>query len=173
MENNAAILWDTRITPDEVKRILENEQHPRFIEIAALLLSRMNRPREVFETYLDRRRFVQNWAKIKSRMRVNRWNDTRIIFWDEVCKVVRETKGLSAREPHKRPLRVDADFKALCDQIRLVRQQRGLTQKQLSKVSGISQQSISFIEQGYINVTLGSLKKITDALGLKLVLKTP
>ncbi|TAM35456.1 XRE family transcriptional regulator [bacterium] len=105
-------------------------------------------------------------------MRENRWNDTRIIFWDEIYRVVRKNKNIKGfRELKERPLRVDPEIKIICDQIKDTRRKSGLTQKELAKRSGLSQQSISFVEQGYVNISLGTLKKITDALNLKIVLK--
>lgn len=47
----------------------------------------------------------------------------------------------------------------------------GLTQKQLSEKTGISQADISRIERGTANPSLKTLQRIADALGKKLVLQ--
>jgi DNA-binding XRE family transcriptional regulator len=172
MEDNTTIFWDKRISTDEARRVLEDELNPRFIELASLLLARTNKPKMVFSSYLTQEAFVMNWAKIKRRMRENRWNDTRIIFWDEIYRAVKKNKNFKGlKELKERPLRVDPEIKIICDQIRDVRQKSGLTQIKLAEKSGISQQSISFVEQGYVNISLRTLKKIADALNLKIVLK--
>ncbi len=60
-------------------------------------------------------------------------------------------------------------------QVMTLRQKRGLTQKQLAKLSGIAQSEISRIERGSIHPTEPTLFKIADALGadLRLVERTP
>ena len=172
MEDNTTIFWDKTINTEEAKKILKDELSPRFIEFASLLLTRTNKPKKVFSNYLTQEVFAKNWAKIKRRMRENRWNDTRIIFWDEIYRAVRKNKDIKGgRELKERPLHVDPEIKKICDQIKDTRQKNGLTQIGLAKKSGLSQQSISFVEQGYINISLRTLKKITDALNLKIVLQ--
>lgn len=172
MEDNTTIFWDKTINTEEAKKILKDEFNPRFIEFASLLLARTNKPKRIFSNYLSQEAFVKNWAKIKRRMRENRWNDTRIIFWDEIYRGVRRNKNIKGvRVLKERPLRVDLEIKKICDQIKDTRQKNGLTQIELAKKSGLSQQSISFVEQGYINMSLRTLKKITDALNLKIVLR--
>ncbi|MFA6350519.1 MAG: helix-turn-helix transcriptional regulator [Candidatus Omnitrophota bacterium] len=172
MEDNTTIFWDKKINTEESKKILRDELNPRFIEFASLLLARTNKPKRVFSNYLTQETFVNNWAKIKHRMRENRWNDRRIIFWNEIYRVVKKNKNIKGfRGLKERPLRVDADIKKICDQIRATRQKIGLTQIELAKKAGLSQQSISFVEQGYINISIRTLKKITDALNLKIVLE--
>jgi len=52
-------------------------------------------------------------------------------------------------------------------QVRLWRQEAGLTQAELAQKAGLSRNGIAVIENGG-NVTMRSLKAIGDALGLKL-----
>ncbi|MBP6920760.1 MAG: helix-turn-helix transcriptional regulator [Candidatus Omnitrophica bacterium] len=93
------------------------------------------------------------------------------MFWDEVYRVVRQTiDKKELKTALERNLSVDPDIKNLCEQIREARKAKGLTQGDLARKAGLSQQSISFMEQGYVNISLRTLKKITDALGLKIVL---
>lgn len=173
MEDNITIFWDKKINTEEAKKILKDEHNPRFIEFSSLLLARTNKPREVFNNYLSQEAFVRNWSKIKLRMRENKWNDRRIIFWNEIYRVVKKNTNIKGfREFKERPLRVDAEIKKICDQIRDTRKKSGLTQMALANKAGLSQQSISFVEQGYVNISLRTLKKITDALNLRIVLET-
>lgn len=173
MEDNITIFWDKKVNTEEAKNILRDELNPRFIEFASLLLSRTNKPKNVFNKYLVKELFINNWSKIKRRMRENRWNDRRIIFWDEIYKAAK--KGVhvkKTRELRERPHDYDPEIKSICDQIKNYRRKSGLTQAGLAKKAGLSQQSISFVEQGYINLSIRTLKKIVDALNLKLVLET-
>ncbi|MDP2927844.1 MAG: helix-turn-helix transcriptional regulator [Candidatus Omnitrophota bacterium] len=174
MEDNTVIFWDKKIRIEEARGILRDELNPRFIEFSSLLLARTNKPKEVFNNYLNREVFARNWSKIKLRMRENKWNDTRIIFWDEIYRAVKKNLNIKGfTEIKERPLRVDSEIKIICDQIKEVRQKSGLTQVELAKKAGLSQQSISFVEQGYVNISLRTLKKIADALNLKIILKAP
>lgn len=172
MDDNTTIFWDKKIDTEEIKKILKDEFNPRFIEFASLLLARTNKPKKVFNNYLSKELFVNNWAKIKRRMRENRWSDRRIIFWNEIYRVVKKNTNIKEfREFKERPLEVDPEIKNICDQMRVYRKKNGLTQIELAKKTGLSQQAISFVERGYVNISIRTLKKIIDALDLKLVLK--
>lgn len=170
MEGNFPIFWDRAISKDKAMKVLKDEANPRFIEFAALLLSRANDPKAVFGAYLSKELFCKYWARIKRRMRQNKWNDSRIIFWDEVYKVARKGVDIAELSGPKRHLAVDSEIKAICDRIRQVRKQAGLTQAELAKKSKFSQQTISFVEQGYVNISLQTLKRIASALNLKVTL---
>ena len=171
MENNTTIFWDKSTSKEQIVKILKHEENLRFAEFASLLLSRSNDPRAVFNTYLTKERFARNWAKIKRRMRQNKWSDTRIIFWDEIYKAVIKEPGIKIpRQPKVRPLDIDPEIRNICAKIKDCRLKAGLTQINLAKKTGLSQQSISFVEQGYINMSLRTLKKIADALNLKVSL---
>ncbi|MBI5144312.1 MAG: helix-turn-helix transcriptional regulator [Candidatus Omnitrophica bacterium] len=165
------IFWDRKIDQKKIARILKNQSDPQFIETAALMLSRTNKPREVFERYLDKIIFCRNWHRIKRRMRLNKWADTKIIFWDEVYKVLSKKIGRPA-VPHAqaRALHIDPEMKVLADSAREARKEQGFTQAELGKKAKISQQTISFFEKGYINISLKNLKKIADALGMAVAL---
>ena len=82
------MFWDKNMSTKEIKSILRDESHTRFIDFASLLLSRTGKIREVFRDYLDKVTFCKNWRKIKKRMRSDKWNDPRISFCEEVYRVV-------------------------------------------------------------------------------------
>jgi len=173
MEDNTSIFWDKKASTEEARNILRDELNPRFIEFAALLLSRTNKPKNVFSKYLSKELFNNNWPKIKRRMRENRWNDRRIIFWGEIYRATKKGVNIRrSREFKERPLDFDPEIKSICDQIKEYRKRSGLTQTDLAKKASLSQQSISFVEQGYVNISIRTLKKIVDALNLRLVLET-
>lgn len=170
MQDNLFVLWDKKIGSDKLKRILKDEANPRYIELAALLLSRTNSPKAVFNNYLSKKAFCGHWAQIKRIMRRNKWSDSRILFWDEVYQVAKEQVPKKSRPVSSRFLTRDPGIKDICDVIRSARKAKGLTQGELAKKSGLSQQSISFTEQGYVNVSLKTLKKLADALDLRITL---
>ena len=51
------------------------------------------------------------------------------------------------------------------------RKERGLTQKQLSELTGISQADISRIENGTRNPSLGMIKRLATGMGMRLKLE--
>ncbi len=163
-------LWDRNIPLKEIEEILNNERHPRFPEISALLLSRKNAPRDVFSQYLDKKIFVVNWPRIKRKMRTNKWNDPRIVFWQAVYEkllaMFRE-KGIAIRQA-KGNGQADELCQHVGEQIKFLRQKDGLTQKDLAGKLHISQQVISRIEKGG-NISLLTIEKIAGVLNNKVV----
>jgi transcriptional regulator with XRE-family HTH domain len=60
------------------------------------------------------------------------------------------------------------DFKQMVgEQIRKIRKLRGMTQERLAEQSGLSFSYISDVERGTRNISLESLGKIINALGIK------
>ena len=165
-------LWDRRLSITKVKGILKDPDSPRFVEFAALLLSRKNIPKEIFGLYVTPLVFCKNWHRIKRQMRKDRWNDPRIEFWQQIYNVLLDKyrkKGVIIRETKK--IYIDPLCKHIGNQIRKIRKQKKLTQVELAKKAGISQQIISRIERGEENISIATLKGITNALKVKVNLK--
>ena len=162
-------LWDRNISVKEIQKILKNPKGERFAPIAALLLSRNNMPKEIFEQYLDKTIFVRQWARIKRQMRKNTWNDPRIIFWHAVYKKIVsgfKEKGISIR-PTRQEEKIDELSREIARKIKMCRQDSGVTQSELAHKIGISQQIISRIEKGRNDMRLLTLEKIARGLGKK------
>lgn len=161
------LFWDRKTQKGEVKKILKDDSNARFVEFAALLLSRTGDPKEVFSDYLDKLIFCRNWNRIKNQMRKNKWNDNRIIFWDTVYGVAAKDIGKEALRTRK-IIPVTQEVKPVGKKIREARKRLGWTQKKLAEKTRISQQTISLVENGHTNISLKMLKKITDALSLEI-----
>jgi len=167
--DNSEVFWDKNFNQDQVKKILNDETNPKFVEIAALFLSRNNKPSIVFSKYLDKVLFCNNWRKIKKQMRKNKWSDSRIVFWDEVYKVTLQGIDKEVLRPSKkRDIDIDPEIKIIGDEIRKARKNKGWTQIELAKMAKLSQQTISFVEKGYTNISVKTLKRIADAVGLRI-----
>ncbi|MBM3244828.1 MAG: helix-turn-helix transcriptional regulator, partial [Candidatus Omnitrophica bacterium] len=54
------------------------------------------------------------------------------------------------------------------NRIKIIRKQKGISQKVLAGKLKVSQQVISRVESGRENVSLSTLKKVADGLGAKL-----
>lgn len=161
----ADIFWDRKTTKKEAQAILKDDSDPRFAEFASLVLSRVGKPKEVFDIYMDKMTFLKHWRKIKRRMRKDSWNNTRIIFWDEVYDVLSQDVDKKQLKEKRTP--VSEEAKMIGDIIKEARRKKQLSQKELAEAAGMSQQLISFLENGYFNVSLSTLKKILDVLELE------
>jgi DNA-binding XRE family transcriptional regulator len=162
----ADIFWDRKTTRKQARAILRNDSDPRFVELAALALSRVGRPREVFDGYMDKMAFLKNWRRIKRRMRKDSWNDMRIAFWDQVYDVL--SKDVDKKQLKEKRSPVSEAARKLGGIIKEARRKKRLSQWDLARAAGMSQQLVSFLENGYLNISLGTLKKVLDALGLEL-----
>lgn len=160
----ADIFWDRKTTKEAALAVLKNDADPRFAEYASLVLSRVGKPKDVFNEYLSRAIFLKNWRKIKRRMRKDSWNDARINFWDEVYNVFSQDVDKSELKEKREPVSEEATKVGKI--IKEARQEKRLSQKELAQAAGMSQQLISFLENGYLNISLSTLKKVLDVLGL-------
>lgn|SRR3989338_371906 len=167
-------LWDRRISLERARRILQNPQDKHFSSLASLLLSRKNTPKEVFKFFLGPVDFLKNWRKIKRQMRKDSWNNPRIEFWQAIYEKVKEKyerKGISFPKEAVAIRPQDEFCRLIGDKIRVIRKQKGLTQKALARKLKISQQIISRIESGRENISLLTLKNIVGGLGAELRLE--
>lgn len=164
-------LWDRKISVKQARAIFRDSSNRHFFILSALLLSRKNTPGEVLKHYLKPELFLRHWKKIKRQMRKDAWNNPRIEFWQAIYEKLKEKyahKGIAFAEEAKVPEPHNAFCKEIADKIKIVRKQKGLTQSGLAKKLKISQQIISRIESGKENVSLQTLKKITDGLDAQL-----
>jgi len=164
-------LWDKKVSIGAAKTILGNPRDKHFLSFAGSLLSRKNIPKEVFKYYLKRRDFVLNWNRIKRQMRKNSWNDPRIEYWQAIYEKLREKdefKNVRLFREEKAERRETAVFEEVANRIKIIRKQKGISQKVLAGKLKVSQQVISRVESGRENVSLSTLKKVADGLGAKL-----
>lgn len=160
-------LWDRNISAADAKKILGNPEHPKFIALSSLLLNRKNVPGEVFRDYLEPRDFCRYWNKIKQKMQKDAWGSPRIGFWQAVYeKLLEKYRGTALVRSKAEP--ISGFCLSVGDKLRFLRKQRNLTQCQLADRLKVSQQLISRIESGRENMSLLTLKKITDKLGARI-----
>lgn len=161
-------LWDVKTSESAAKKILHDPESKYFISMAALLLSRRNDPKEVFKNYLNPLAFCKKWPLIMRKMRQDKWNDPRIVFWKAIYEKLSDRyrgRGVSFREktaPPKEPI-----CRELGKMLTAIRRKQGLSQKEVAKKIGVSQQVISRIEKGGENASLITLANIARALNRK------
>lgn len=76
-------LWDTRLSETRVKKILEDENNPRFYIYAEKLFSRVSDPKVAFG-YVPQNVFCRQWPVIKQRIEKDAWNRGRADYWQKV-----------------------------------------------------------------------------------------
>lgn len=164
-------LWDSRLGEAKVRKILRDENHPKFNIYAEKLLSRVSDPKMVFNI-VDEVAFCKKWPSIKKRMRKDRWLKSKVIFWQTIYERVHEKlkkQGIKIREPQK--LKIPPERAKLAQQIKNIRMRLGYTQEDLARKLGVIQQYISKIESGRENVSVDTLKRIAVAFDRELVIK--
>jgi len=158
-------LWNVKIDEIEAKRILRDSEHEKFIYYAALLLSRSNEPKQVWQ-FLSKENFCGHWNQIKRRMRQNKWNDKRILFWNQIYLYLsRDFKKKGIVFPQKKEIRTASfEQQKIGQEIAARRKKLGLTQGELAKKMGITQQAISKIEKGTQSARYSTIAKIMKHL---------
>lgn len=162
-------LWNINKTEAEVKRILRDPGQEAFVHYAALLLSRHpGLPKEIFRDYLRKEDFCRGWPAIKRRMRKNDWNDRKILFWDEAHKfLLNEFRKKGVTFPReKKPVVRDPGREKAAREVREMRRARKMTQAELARRMGVSQQHIAKIEKGITRPRPETLARLEKALGV-------
>lgn len=148
-------LWDTRLSETRVKKILKNENDPRFYIYAEKLFSRVRNPKIAFR-YVPKEIFSHQWPAIKQRIEKDRWVKPKAAFWQKKYEEI---------------ISIPAERMDIAQQIKNVRIKMGYTQAQMAGKLGVIQQFISKLETGTENVTIGTLKRIAHVLGKELTIR--
>ena len=158
-------LWDRKISIEKVKEIFKNPLSKEFLYYSALLLSRKNEPREVLKFYLKPDVFCSNWQRIKKEMRKDKWAVDAVEFWQAVYEKLRDKYKTKVQ---KKEITVEPICRKIGENIKKIRKERKLTQKQLAISLNVSQQLVSRLEKGYENPSIITLKKIAAALNIQI-----
>ncbi len=162
-------LWNVKLTDAEAREILKDPDDPRFLIYAARRLATANLPRDVFRDYLKQEHFLMFWPRIKRQMHKDAWNRERVIFWqgafDYLIKSLKE-KGTPFIRP-KPEVRMDPEQQKIGQGIRDLRRSRKMTQAELARKAGLTQQHIAKIEKGLSCPRSQTMEKIEKALRTK------
>lgn len=158
--------WDLKkASLKETHRILKDPSHPQFAQRMTVLLSRCDKPKELF-SIIPQKEFVEAWPKVRSywvkRMRRSDFRD----WWETIYEQLVETdEHRSAKVRGMAP----AFLRKVGHVIKEARIEKGLSQKDLSFRVGMKQPDISRIEEGKKNMTLFTLMRLCTVLGIKKV----
>lgn len=160
-------LWNVNKTEEEARKILKDPGHPAFLLYAARRLATANLPKEIFRDYLSRENFLIHWPAIKRQMKKDSRNHDRVLFWDGVYDYLRrdlKAKGISLGRPNI-GARVDPVQQRDGQHLRELRRSKKMTQVELAREAGVTQQHIAKIEKGLTVPRPQTLEKIERALG--------
>ncbi len=164
----ASWLWNVKKSEKEAREVLRDIGNPLFVFYAGRLLAHANTPKEVFRDFLGKDDFLKKWPVIKGHMLKDSRNRERVIFWQGVYEyLIRDlkAKGIPFVRP-KAKVSVDSEQQRAGQKIKSLRRLRKMTQAELAKKTGLTQQHIAKIEKGITSPRLATLKKIENALGL-------
>lgn len=165
-------LWDVKTNEAEVKRILKNDKDPRFLIFARLLFSRNSDPDYVFQ-FVRREVFCKYWPLIRERLDRTGWFEPyKSNYWQPIYKKTMQELRQKGRDIPKFPdISISKDRFNLALQIRKLRKETHLNQKELAMRLGVKQQFVSKLETGRVNPSMDTLGKIANIFAKDLEIK--
>lgn len=144
----------------ETKKILKNPDHPEFSKKMVAILSRCDKPKEVF-SLISKEKFIEVWPKIKRYwMKTNQSPEFKA-WWETVYEGL---SGIQKRKMAGEPSIFVAQIGKIIKEHRI---ENGINQSDLARRSGIKQPDISAIEKGKKNITIETLLRLCKVLGIK------
>lgn len=152
--------WDLRVPYSKIKEILKREDDPRFPRLAGTLLGRVQDPRQVFELIAPAA-FCRRYKAIENEIKSDEWTKEKTAFWRatylRLSKEFRE-KGEKIRKPEV--IKLDHFDRALIEKVKQCRKSAVMSQAELARFMGYSQQYISGVEKGREKISFDFLKKL-------------
>lgn len=146
-----------------VKDIFKNIDHPKFNMRMVSLLSRCQKPKELF-SLVGKNEFIEFWPKVKKYWKKTTGSTDFIDWWETVYEQLLQKKGAERKKPYGEPMPFLVMIGA---RIREVRINKGLSQKELALQVGMRQPDISKIEDGRTNITLITLFSLAKVLAIE------
>jgi len=147
----------------ETEKILKNTKHPRFTERIVTLLSRCDRPKELF-ALISKKDFIESWPHIKRYWRKIHRNSEFRDWWQTIYEQLVQKYKPEKSGPKGKP---PATFLKIGKAIKTARIGIGLSQNELALKVGMKQPDICSIENGKKNITLETLISLCKVLEIK------
>ena len=152
--------WDINLPKVKIEKILSREDDPRFPRIAGALLSRVEDPTEVFKL-ITPAAFCRRWRAIEREIKTDEWTKEKAAFWKTTyLRLSKELKDKGEKIRQAEIILLDDFDRDLVAKIRECRKKALMTQQELARLMGYSQQFISNIEKGRERPNLDFLKKL-------------
>lgn len=147
----------------ETVKALKDPKHRQFPVKMVIFLSRCDKPKELF-SLITKDAFIDAWPRIRAewikRTRQSNFRD----WWETIYEQLAEWHGRARKEPTSATPVFFRKFGALIKEARI---KKGLSQKQLAHRIGMKQPDVSRIEEGRKNVTLYTVMRFCNILGIK------
>jgi len=158
--NIAKYFWDLNDAElAKARRILRDPAHPRFVQRIVTLLSRCDRPKELF-SIVPRKRYVEAWPKIRTFWLKRERRSEQRDWWDTLYEQLVPTASKVRGDP-------SLVMKKLGSAIKEKRVEMGLSQMQLARRTQLTQPAVSAIEEGKKNLTLFTLIRLCKMLEIR------
>ena len=155
--------WDLQLPVERITQILKNDQDPSFVSVAARLLSRNDEPQEVF-SFITPLAFCRRFSAIQREIKKDEWTKEKAAFWKATYhRYLKEFRQAGVRVREQSSPEVDELTQSILEKMRVCRDRAGLSQRELARRMGYSQQFVSGIESGREKVTLAYLQKFAEA----------
>lgn len=138
----------------EISEIIKNPEHPKYASTMKKLLSRCDKPKEIFSV-IDKDVFINSWSKIKKYWQKTAHSLDFFYWWQSIYENI--AKVPLKEKPAKKLIEIGKKIKN-------IRIEKGISQQELSKLTGITQADISRIERGFTNFKIMRLLKILKIL---------
>lgn len=157
--------WDLKEEAlKEALHALKDPHHPQFSQRMVTLLSRCDKPKELFGV-LPKDKFVKAWPQIRAYWLKRERHSENRDWWETIYEQFIETRNTLATVKSA-PSRILLTVGQILKEERI---QKGLSQKQLAHQTGLTQPVISQIEEGKKNITFFTLVRICKVLDIKTI----
>ncbi|TRZ48568.1 XRE family transcriptional regulator [bacterium] len=162
--NVAKYFWDlNKKALGEAKNILKKPNHAKFPGYMVTLLSRCDKPKELF-SLMPEDDFIEAWPSIRSYwVRAERRSEFRD-WWQTIYEQLLEEGSIRNVTPKGEAFYLLKEIGGL---VRRARINKRLSQKELSVLTGVKQPEISKIEEGKKNITIATLSRFCKALDIR------
>lgn len=144
-----------------VRNILRSPGNSLFIPRLVVLLSRCDKPQEVFD-YVRKQDFIENWPKARAYWIKTAPDSDFRDWWETIYEEMASKAGARFT-----PAAFPKEFSGLGRMIKEARIRSGLSQQDFAFRAGLKQPDVSKIEKGKKNMTLKTLLTVSKVLKIK------